>query len=171
MLALVATGGFEAVLLIAALRTRGEPRAALLGLAAACGYALTAALMKQAMSALADGPAAFFSTWQLYATAAAGVGSLFLLQNALQAGTLVASQPMLTIGDALISSCFGVLLFAEDMRFGWWLVPELRTTFSTRRGRRSGLVLSFAPSARAAAVRDRSGSGRSRLRDKYLHTS
>ena len=125
VLALVATGGFEAVLLIAAMRTRGEPRAALLGLAAACGYALTAALMKQAMSALADGPGAFFSTWQLYATAAAGVGSLFLLQNALQAGTLVASQPMLTIGDALISSCFGVLLFAEDMRFGWWLVPEM----------------------------------------------
>jgi drug/metabolite transporter (DMT)-like permease len=123
VLALVATGGFEAVLLTAALRARGEPRAALLGLAAACGYALTAALMKQAMSTLSDGPAAFFSTWQLYATAAAGVGSLFLLQNALQAGTLVASQPMLTIGDALISACYGGLLFDEDIRFGWWLVP------------------------------------------------
>lgn len=124
-LALIATGGFEAVLLIAAMRTRGEPRAALLGLAAACGYALTAALMKQAMAALAQGPGAFFTTWQLYATAAAGVGSLFLLQNALQAGTLVASQPMLTIGDALISSCFGGLLFAEDIRLGWWLVPQM----------------------------------------------
>ncbi len=125
VLALIATGGFEAVLLISALRAHGEPRAALLGLAAACGYALTAALMKQAMAALADGPGAFFTTWQLYATAAAGVGSLFLLQNALQAGTLVASQPMLTIGDALISSCYGGLLFAEDIRFGWWLVPEM----------------------------------------------
>lgn len=124
-LALIATGGFEAVLLIAAMRTHGEPRAALLGLAAACGYALTAALMKQAMAALAQGPGAFFTTWQLYATAAAGVGSLFLLQNALQAGTLVASQPMLTIGDALISSCFGGLLFAEDIRLGWWLVPQM----------------------------------------------
>ena len=125
MLALVATGGFEAVLLTAALRTRGQARAALLGLAAACGYALTAALMKQAMTALSEGAAAFFTTWQLYATAAVGVGSLFLLQNALQAGTLVASQPMLTMGDALISVCFGVLLFGETIRVGWWLVPQL----------------------------------------------
>ncbi|HEY3869789.1 MAG TPA: DMT family transporter [Actinocrinis sp.] len=124
-LALIATGGFEVLLISAALRTRGQGRAALLGLAAACGYALTAALMKQAMSALGEGAATFFSTWQLYATAAAGVGSLFLLQNALQAGTLVASQPMLTLGDALISTCFGVLLFGETIRLGWWLVPEI----------------------------------------------
>jgi drug/metabolite transporter (DMT)-like permease len=124
-LTLIATGGFEAVLLISALRVRGEPRAALLGLAAACGYALTAALMKQAMAALTHGVGAFFSTWQLYGTAAAGVGSLFLLQNALQAGTLVASQPMLTIGDALISVCYGTLLFDENLRLNWWLLPEL----------------------------------------------
>ena len=51
-LALIATGGFEVVLVGAALRARGQARAALLGLAAACGYALTAALMKQAMAAL-----------------------------------------------------------------------------------------------------------------------
>ena len=29
--------------------------------------------------------AAFFTTWELYGTAVAGVGALFLLQNALQA--------------------------------------------------------------------------------------
>jgi drug/metabolite transporter (DMT)-like permease len=125
VLALIATGWFEAVLLVSALRVHGEPRAALLGLAAACGYALTAALMKQSMAALSVGPGAFFTTWQLYATAGAGVGALFLLQNALQAGTLVASQPMLTIGDALISACYGGLLFDEDLRFGWWLVPQI----------------------------------------------
>jgi drug/metabolite transporter (DMT)-like permease len=124
-LALFATGGFEAALLMAALRARGQTRAALLGLAAACGYALTAALMKQAMAALSEGAAEFFSTWQLYATAAVGVGSLFLLQNALQSGTLVASQPMLTMGDALISVCLGVLLYGETIRLGWWLVPQI----------------------------------------------
>jgi drug/metabolite transporter (DMT)-like permease len=124
-LALIATGGFEVVLLTAALRARGQARAALLGLAAACGYALTAALLKQAMAALGEGAAVFFTTWQLYATAAVGVGSLFLLQNALQAGTLVASQPMLTMGDALISVCLGVLLFGETIRLGWWLVPQV----------------------------------------------
>jgi drug/metabolite transporter (DMT)-like permease len=125
LLALVATGGFEVVLLLAALRVHGEPRAALLGLAAAAGYALTAALMKQAMSALSHGAATFFTTWQVYGFAAAGVASLFLLQNALQAGTLVASQPMLTIGDALISICLGGLLYNENIRVGWWLVPEM----------------------------------------------
>ena len=55
----------------------------------------------------------------------AGVGSLFLLQNALQAGSLVASQPMLTVGDALISIAFGVTLFNEELRGGWWLLPQI----------------------------------------------
>jgi drug/metabolite transporter (DMT)-like permease len=125
VLALIAVGAFELVLISAALRVRGEPRAALLGLAAACGYALTAALLKEAMAALGVGPRAFFTTWQLYATAVAGVGALFLLQNALQAGTLVASQPMLTVGDALISISLGVVLFGEQLRTGWWLPLEI----------------------------------------------
>ncbi|WP_255311726.1 DMT family transporter [Streptomyces sp. PTY087I2] len=124
--ALLVTGVFEAGLILAALRLRGNPRAALLGLAAACGYALTAALMKDAMANLDDGGVvALLASWQLYATAAAGVGALFLLQNALQAGSLVAVQPMLTLGDALISILFGVTLFDEELRTGWWLLPEL----------------------------------------------
>lgn len=83
--------------------------------------------MKDAMARLsdADGWVELLKAWQLYGTAAAGVGSLFLLQNALQAGTLVAVQPMLTLGDALISILYGVTLFGETLRTGWWLVPEL----------------------------------------------
>lgn len=125
--ALILTGLFEAALIGAAMATRGNPRAALLGLAAACAYALTAALMKDAMARLDDGggAAALFTSWQLYATAVAGVGALFLLQNALQAGTLVAVQPCLTLGDALISILYGVTLFGEELRTGWWLLPEL----------------------------------------------
>jgi drug/metabolite transporter (DMT)-like permease len=125
VLALIATGCFEFALIAAALRVTGEPRAALLGLAAACGYALTAALLKEAMAALGQGAAAFFTTWQLYGAAIAGVGSLFLLQNALQAGTLAASQPVLTVGDALISMTYGVMLYHEQLRLGWWLLPEI----------------------------------------------
>ena len=125
ILTLIATCGFEVVLISAALRVTGEPRAALLGLAAACGYSLTAALMKEATAALSHGAVAFFASWQLYGTAIAGVGSLFLLQNALQAGTLAASQPMVTVGDALISIVYGVLLYHEQLRLGWWLLPEL----------------------------------------------
>ncbi|MFF2524270.1 DMT family transporter [Streptomyces liangshanensis] len=125
--ALIITLGVEAVLIGAAQRVRGNPRAALFGLAAAVGYALTAALLKDAVSRIEDGAGvvALLSAWQLYATAAAGIGALFLLQNALQAGSLVASQPMLTLGDALISITYGVTLFGENVRTGWWLVPEL----------------------------------------------
>ncbi|MFF8916394.1 DMT family transporter [Streptomyces sp. NPDC015032] len=124
---LILTGLFEAALIGAALSTRGNPRGALLGLAAACGYALTAALMKDAMARLENGGGAveLFTSWQLYATAAAGMGALFLLQNALHAGTLVAVQPPLTLGDALISVLYGVTLFGENLRTGWWVLPVL----------------------------------------------
>ena len=125
IIALIATAAFLGVLIVTAAGTRGEPRAALLGLAAACGYALTAALMKNAMADLDSGAVRFFTQWHIYATALAGVGALFLLQNALQAGSLVASQPMLTVGDALISIAFGVTLFSEVIRGGWWLLPEI----------------------------------------------
>lgn len=125
VLALIATAAFEAVLIILATGTSGEPRAALLGLAAACGYALTAALMKNAMADLSEGAQQFFTSWHIYGVAVVGAGSLFLLQNALQAGSLVASQPMLTVGDALISISYGVTLYSEELRVGWWLLPEI----------------------------------------------
>jgi len=125
VIALIVTACFMAVLIAAAAGARGEPRAVLLGLAAACGYALTAALMKNAMADLNAGAAEFFTSWHVYAAAAAGAGALFLLQNALQAGSLVASQPMLTVGDALISISYGVTLFSENVRVGWWLLPEI----------------------------------------------
>jgi drug/metabolite transporter (DMT)-like permease len=120
--ALIVTGAFELVVIAVAIRTKGNARGAALGLAAACGYALTATLMKTAVAALPRGAAAFFGTWQLYATAAAGVGALFLLQNGLQAGMLVAVQPPLTLGDALISSCYGVTVYGENVQTGGWLL-------------------------------------------------
>lgn len=125
IIALIVTAGFEILLISMAVSTRGEPRAALLGLAAACGYALTAALMKNAMADLNAHGMGFLASWHIYATAVAGVGALFLLQNALQAGSLVASQPMLTVGDALISIAYGVTLYSEQLRTGWWLVPQI----------------------------------------------
>jgi drug/metabolite transporter (DMT)-like permease len=124
--ALIVTGCFEAVVITVGVRTRGNVRGAAFGLAAACGYALTATLMKSAVAALNQGVGAFFSTWQLYATAVAGVGALFLLQNALQAGSLIAVQPPLTLGDALISACYGVTVFGETVNtLGWLLVIQI----------------------------------------------
>lgn len=123
--ALVGTGGAILVLTAAGIRFPGEPRAALFGLAAAFGYALTAALLKDATAQRHGGIAHLATSWQVYATAAVGLGAVFLLQNALQAGSLVASQPMLTLGDALLSTVFGVVLFSEHIRLGWWLLPEI----------------------------------------------
>jgi len=120
--ALIVTGVFEAIVITVGVRTRGNARGAALGLAAACGYALTATLMKSAVAALPRGAGAFFGTWQLYATAAAGVGALFLLQNGLQAGMLVAVQPPLTLGDALISASYGVTIYGEEIQTGGWLL-------------------------------------------------
>jgi drug/metabolite transporter (DMT)-like permease len=119
---LIVTAGFEAVVISIGVRARGNARAAAFGLAAACGYALTATLMKSAIADLSRGAAAFFSSWELYGTAVAGVGALFLLQNALQAGSLVAVQPPLTLGDALISASYGVTVYGEDVQTGGWLL-------------------------------------------------
>jgi len=120
--ALIVTAVFEAVVITVGVRARGNVRAAAFGLAAACGYALTATLLKSAVAALSQGIAPFFTSWQLYATAVAGVGALFLLQNALQAGSLVAVQPPLTLGDALISASYGVTVFDETVQTGGWLL-------------------------------------------------
>jgi len=62
VIALIVSGCFLGVLITTAVGLRGEPRAALLGLAAACGYALTAALMKNAMADLGEGAVQFFTS-------------------------------------------------------------------------------------------------------------
>jgi drug/metabolite transporter (DMT)-like permease len=125
--ALAVCMGLVAALALAALRRpQGRARAACLGAATAISYAVTAALMKASTHILEEqGLTGFFSAWQTYAFAATGVCALFLLENAMQAGPLVASQPALTLGDALVSLALGITLYEEEIRSGWWLVPQL----------------------------------------------
>ncbi len=128
-------------------RPAGKARAACFAGATAIGYALTAALMKTATYAWeTGGPGRFFLSWQTYAFAAAGVGALFMLENALQSGPLAASQPVLTIGDALLSISLGISLYREHIRTGWWLVPELLGTCVTLAG---ALLLAVTPIAKS----------------------
>ncbi|MGW1376292.1 DMT family transporter [Streptomyces sp. NPDC002446] len=124
--ALVVCAAVIATAVGAALRRgAGGVRAACFAAAAAVGYALTAALMKDATRTWeTGGPGAFFASWQTYGFAAAGVLALFLFENAMQSGPLTASQPVLTLGDALVSLSLGVTLFDERVRTGWWLLPE-----------------------------------------------
>ncbi|MDX3239968.1 DMT family transporter [Streptomyces sp. ME03-5709C] len=107
-------------------RPAGRVRAACFGLSAAVCYALTAGLLKDATQAWADdGAAGFFTAWQTYGFALVGVAAVFLLENAMQSGPLVASQPALTLGDATVSLALGMTVFEEHVRGGWWLLPML----------------------------------------------
>ncbi|GGY00427.1 hypothetical protein GCM10010358_62760 [Streptomyces minutiscleroticus] len=107
-------------------RPEGKARAGCLGAATAVCYALTAALMKDAMNALdTDGVAGFLTAWETYAFAVAGVCAVLLLEHAMQGGPLVASQPALTLGDATVSLLLGMALYGERVRTGWWFLPQL----------------------------------------------
>ncbi|NJQ00245.1 DMT family transporter [Streptomyces zingiberis] len=117
-------GAVLALSLVARL-TRGASRAALLGLASALSFAGTAALLKEVVGRFPDGLAALLTQWPPYATAVAGVTAFLLLQGALRAGTLTASQPALTLGDALTSVALGWALFQERIALGIWVLPEV----------------------------------------------
>lgn len=117
-------GAMAAAAVISVRAPSGLLRAVVLGAAAAVGNALTAALLKSATFVLVqDGLIAFLTTWQTYGFALCGIAAVLLLENALQAGPLAASQPALTIGDATVSLVLGVFLFGESIRLGWWLLP------------------------------------------------
>jgi hypothetical protein len=124
---LLVVGGLGVALVLAGVRRPlGRLRAACLAAAAALGNALTAALMKSAMGTLTEqGVSAFIRTWQTYGFAVVGGVSLVLLGTAMQAGPLIASQPALTLTDAVASVLLGVTVYAEQPRTGIWLVAAL----------------------------------------------
>ncbi|SCE24731.1 hypothetical protein GA0115240_146011 [Streptomyces sp. DvalAA-14] len=107
-------------------RPSGPARAALLATGAAVGNALTAALLKSAADTFSShGFSAFLTSWQTYGFAVFGILAVFLLENSLQAGPIAASQPALTLGDAVVSLVLGITVYSEHVRTGWWLLPEV----------------------------------------------
>ncbi|MGI5225108.1 DMT family transporter [Actinoallomurus sp. CA-142502] len=103
----------------------GAPRAAVLGVAAGVGFAFTATFMKATTNLVDQGMITVVTSWQPYAMAAAGLGSVYLLQNALQSGTLVAAQPALTISDPVSAVVYGTTMFGEGVRTGPWMIAEV----------------------------------------------
>ena len=89
--------------------------------AAGAAFGLTAALMKAMTGTFSGGITAALTSSQLYAMIAAGVAGMFLVQSALNAGRLVAAQPGLTLTDPVVSVLWGVLVFHERVRAGWFL--------------------------------------------------
>jgi drug/metabolite transporter (DMT)-like permease len=123
--AAIATIATIAGLVLVAGCTFGPGRAAALGVAAGIGFAFTATFMKVSTSLFKRDPAELAASWQLWAMVGAGLTSLFLLQNALQSGSLVVAQPALTISDPVASVLYGTLMFGEEVRAGAWIVLEL----------------------------------------------
>ncbi|MCX4784890.1 MULTISPECIES: DMT family transporter [unclassified Streptomyces] len=110
-------------LLLVARTLTGAAGAAVLGCATAVSFACTAALIKEVTGRVPEGAAVVFTTGYVYALGCAGLLSLLLLQSALRAGTLAASQPALTLGDALVSVVLGKALFGERIALGDHLLP------------------------------------------------
>jgi drug/metabolite transporter (DMT)-like permease len=125
LLATVITVAVVGYLVSTAKLGRGPGRATLLGVASGLGFSFTAVLMKDATRFLSGDAERLFVTWPMYAMVGAGLASVYLLQNALQSGTLVAVQPAITVTDPVASIAYGVALFDENIRLGPWVVPEL----------------------------------------------
>lgn len=100
-------------------------QAAVLAVAAGAGFGLTAALIKGMTAAYARGWTVLFTSWQLYAMIASGGLAMFLVQSAMNAGRLVAAQPGLTLTDPIVSILWGVLIFGERVRGGWFIALAL----------------------------------------------
>lgn len=100
-------------------------RAAYFGLASGTYFGFLAALIAGVTPAFAVGLGAVFTTWQTYAVMVAGPVGFFLLQNTLRAGSLVASQPGLTLANPLVGITWGVAVFGEHVRGGGWIAAQL----------------------------------------------
>jgi drug/metabolite transporter (DMT)-like permease len=120
-------GGAATVAVIAALVLAGRLRAAevrggLLGAAAGVAFGLTAAFMKAMTGELSRGFGNAVTSWPLYAMVVTGALGMFLVQSALQAGKLVASQPGISLLDPFTAIAWGVTVFHEHTSGGVFLV-------------------------------------------------
>lgn len=102
-------------------RSRYARRAALLGVATGVLFGLTAALIAGMTDAFTGHILSVLAAWQTYLVIVFGPISMFLLQNTLQAGRLVAAQPGLTLTDPLLAIGWGVGFFGESVRGGPWI--------------------------------------------------
>jgi len=107
-----------AIVTVVLLALRGPRwwRAAMFGTAAAISFALTAACTKVVSGLAASDWTSLYRHWQTYALAFFGALAVFLAQNAIHAGPIVASQSTIVLVDPLASILIGVGLFGDDLR-------------------------------------------------------
>lgn len=115
------------LVLAGGLRSRNQAhRAALLGVATGMTFGLTAAFMKGMTAGFSHGGlTGVLTQWQTYAMAMSGIAGMFLLQNALHAGSLIVAQPGITLADPVVAIVWGVVVFHESTRTGAPLVAAV----------------------------------------------
>jgi drug/metabolite transporter (DMT)-like permease len=107
-----------AFLVFAGYRTKGAPRAALLGTAAGMAFALQAAVTKLLVTEFAHGLLAVFTTWPLYAFIAPTIGGYVLQQWALRTGFLAPATAAVNGSTLAVSVILGILIFEESISQG-----------------------------------------------------
>ena len=109
--------------ILAALRGPRWWRAAAFGAATAVTAAFGAALTKAITGYVSQGWGHVFTHFQPYMLAVTGLGTVFLLQNALHAGPITASRTTLVTLNPLLSIVIGVSLFGDVLRGGPLWIP------------------------------------------------
>ena len=112
--------------IVAALRGPRWWRAASFGAATAVTAAYSAALTKAITTYTTEGWGHVFTHFQPYMLAITGLGTVFLIQNALHAGPITASRTTMVTINPLVSIVLGLTLFADRLRSGpAWVTLEL----------------------------------------------
>ena len=106
-------------------RRDGAAKAAPFGVATGAASGLIAVLTNAVLAAADGGIGGVFTTWWTYLLILTVPVGFFLLQGALQAGRLVASQPGITLANPLVAAVWGIGIFDEDVRTGSWLIGAL----------------------------------------------
>ncbi len=115
-----------AICIVAGLRGPRWWRAAAFGAATAITAAFGAALTKAITGYISQGWSQVFTHFEPYMLAVTGLGTIFLLQNALHAGPITASRTTLVTVNPLVSIVLGVTLFGDVLRSGVvWISLEV----------------------------------------------
>ena len=112
--------------IVAALRGPRWWRAAAFGAATAVTAAFSAAITKSITNQIKVGWGQVLVHPQVYMLAVTGLGTIFLLQNALHAGPITASRTTLVTVNPLVSIVLGITLFDDRLRTGpLWIGLEV----------------------------------------------
>ncbi|MGH8980147.1 MAG: DMT family transporter [Acidimicrobiales bacterium] len=103
-------------------RREGALRASLYAFGAALALGTQAALLKATINRFEHGLPAALESWQLWAMVCAAIAGLLLVQSAFESGPLATSMPVVDAVEPSVAIVFGIALFHEHIRTGFWLL-------------------------------------------------